>query len=309
MQIQVENLTRTFGEVRAVDNVSFTLRSGRVYAFVGPNGAGKTTTMRVMATLDEPTAGDVLLDDVSVVEYPEVARGAVGFMPDTLPAHGDMTVHEYVDFFARAHGLRGLKLHDAVGSVQEFTGLEPLREKNLRALSKGMRQRVSLARALVHDPQILILDEPAAGLDPRARIEFRELVRMLGEAGKTFLISSHILSELSEICTDVLIIEKGCILNCGALRGDEVEVAAHRTMAMRPFGSLDTLQRVLLELPNILNVRPVAGELHAEIEGGEAEIAALLRQVLDRGVNLAAFYPVEENLETLFMRVTKGELA
>ncbi len=309
MQLQVDRLTRTFGKLRAVDAISFTLEGGGVYGFVGPNGAGKTTTMRIMATLDEPTAGDVLLDGASVIDFPEAARRAVGFMPDTLPAHGDVTVTEYIDFFARAHGLRRAPLREAVASVTAFTGLEPLREKTLNSLSKGMRQRVSLARALVHDPQVLILDEPAAGLDPRARVELRELVRALGDAGKTLLISSHILSELAEICTDFIIIEKGRILRSGPLRDAQSETAPRRTVALRPLGDPEALRRLLLELPNVLQVRPVAAEWHADIEGGDPELAALLQQLVSRDARLTAFYPVEENLESLFMRVTKGELA
>ncbi len=324
MQLHVQNLTRTFGAVHAVKGASFALNPGRVYGFVGPNGAGKTTTMRIMATLDEPTSGDVLLDGVSIVDYPEIARKAIGFMPDTLPAHSDITVREYVDFFARAHGLRHAPLRQAVASVEAFTGLEPLRDKTLRTLSKGMRQRVSLARALVHDPQVLILDEPAAGLDPRARVELRELVSALGDAGKTLLISSHILTELSEICTDVIIIETGSILRCSPLRGnnrqtedaaaekgtdDTSESAPLRTVAIRPLGPPDKLHRALLELPHVRQVRPVANELHADIEGDEPETAAVLRLLVERNIALLAFYPVEENLETIFMRVTKGELA
>ncbi len=323
MQLSVQHLTRTFGRVHAVDQVSFDLNPGRVYGFVGPNGAGKTTSMRIIATLDEPTGGDVLLDGVSIVDYPEMARQSVGFMPDTLPAHTDISVHEYVDFFARAHGLRHAALREAVSSVEAFTGLEPMREKTLNTLSKGMRQRVSLARALVHDPQVLILDEPAAGLDPRARIELRELVRALGRAGKTLLVSSHILSELSEICSDVIIIEKGRILRNSRLRGadmtepdpDPASPAAAaaaevlRTVAIRALGPAELLHRALLEMPGVRQVRPVADELHADIAGDDAQIAALLRLLVERDVKLLAFYPVEENLETIFMRVTKGELA
>jgi ABC-2 type transport system ATP-binding protein len=323
MQLQVQNMTRTFGKVHAVENVSFALKPGRVYAFVGPNGAGKTTTMRAIATLDEPTSGDVLLDGVSIVDYPEVARAAVGFMPDTLPMHSDITVREYVDFFARAHGLRRSKLKSAVERVEEFTGLGPLRDKTLKSLSKGMRQRVSLARALVHDPQVLVLDEPAAGLDPRARVELRELVRALGDAGKTLLVSSHILTELSEICTDVIIIEKGRILRCSALRGNgrapeegdasgeaaDAAEPAVRSVALRALGSPEALQRILLELPYVRQVRPVANELVVDCACNDRELADLLRLLVQRDIPLLSFAPVEENLETIFMRVTKGELA
>ncbi len=309
MQVRVEELTRAFGALRAVDQVSFTLDSGKVYGFVGPNGAGKTTTMRIIATLDEPTEGDVLLDGVSVLDYPEEARRVVGFMPDTLPEHSDVTVHEYVDFFARAHGLRRSQLHESVASVEAFTGLEPLLDKTLGSLSKGMRQRVSLARALVHDPRVLILDEPAAGLDPRARIELRELVRDLATAGKTLLISSHILSELAEICTDVLIIERGRVLRSGPLRETASATSALRTIAVRPLGDPEPVRRILLELPAVRQVRPVAAEWHVDLEGGDAEVATLLQQLTAREARLTAFYPVEESLESLFMRVTKGELA
>src|SRR6266545_8004039 len=194
MKIEVVNLKKHFGPTHAVEDVSFAFSSGQVVGFVGPNGAGKTTTMRILATLDEPTAGDALIDGVSVVEEPERARHLVGYVPDSLPTHRDMSVHEYLDFFARAYGLKGLYRASVIESVEEFTGLTGLRDKMLVALSKGMKQRVSLARALLHDPEVLVMDEPAAGLDPRARIELRELLRVLSSQGKAILISSHILT-------------------------------------------------------------------------------------------------------------------
>ncbi len=171
MKVQVKNLRKAFGKTIAVDNISFSFDSGHVFGFVGPNGAGKTTTMRIISTIEEPTSGDVLLNGVSVCEEPEVARRLVGYVPDTLPAHGDITVHEYLDFYARAYGLRGAGRARAVEAIEEFTNVGGIREKHLKALSKGMKQRVSLGRALVYDPHILVLDEPAAGLDPRARVE------------------------------------------------------------------------------------------------------------------------------------------
>ena len=215
MKIEVQHLTRVFGKAKAVDDLSFSFSSGDVVGFVGPNGAGKTTTMNIMATLDEPTAGDVLLDGRSILDYPDEARRRIGFMPDGLPSRSDITAHEYVDFYGRAFGLRRQALADAVARVEDFTGVAPIRDKVLSALSKGMKQRVSLARALVHDPELLIMDEPANGLDPRARIELRELVKVLGEQGKAVLVSSHILTELAEMCTSVVIIEKGRLLSGG----------------------------------------------------------------------------------------------
>src|SRR5215813_1999327 len=162
MKVQIVNLKKHFGATRAVDDVSFMFSSGQVVGFVGPNGAGKTTTMRVLATLEEPTSGDALIDGVSVVEEPERARGLFGYVPYSLPTHRDMSVHEYLDFFARAYGLKGERREQVIESVEEFTGLTGIREKMLVALSKGMKQRVSLARALLHDPAVLVMDEPAA---------------------------------------------------------------------------------------------------------------------------------------------------
>src|SRR4051794_28923051 len=188
MDVRIENLKRYFGGTKAVDGISFSFSSGHIFGFVGPNGAGKTTTMRILATLDEPTDGDATVDGVSVVDEPEKARRLVGFMPDSLPTHRDMTVHEYLDFFARAYGLRGAKRDLLVEQVEEFTNLRRIRGKFLKDLSRGMKQRVSLARALAHDPPILVLDEPAAGLDPRARIELRELLKVLADQGKAILV-------------------------------------------------------------------------------------------------------------------------
>ncbi|MFN7971943.1 MAG: ABC transporter ATP-binding protein [Acidobacteriota bacterium] len=173
MLVEARGLGRSFGRLAALEDVSFSFGSGAIYGFVGPNGAGKTTAMRILATLDLPDEGDAVIDGVSICQYPEQARRLVGFVPDTLPAIPHTTVRDYLDFFARAHGLRSPERQRLVEGVEEFTGLSGLRERLITALSKGMKQRVSVARALLHDPPVLILDEPAAGLDPRARIELR----------------------------------------------------------------------------------------------------------------------------------------
>lgn len=177
MRVSVTHLKKYYGRTKAVDDISFSFTTGQIFGFVGPNGAGKTTTMRVLATLDEPTSGNAYIDGVSVLEYPEKARRMVGYVPDNLPTHRDMSVHEYLDFFGRAYGLKGNHRQQVIERIEEFTNLTGIREKFLVALSKGMKQRVSVARALLHDPPVLIMDEPAAGLDPRARIELRELLR------------------------------------------------------------------------------------------------------------------------------------
>jgi ABC-2 type transport system ATP-binding protein len=310
MRIEIKNLVRHFGAVKAVDDVSFAFGDGEVVGFVGPNGAGKTTTMRILATLDEPTAGDVLLDGASVLDYPERARARIGYMPDALPEHADITVHEYVDFFGRAFGLRGAALRDAVGEVEAFTGVEGIRDRTLSALSKGMKQRVSLARALVHRPDLLIMDEPANGLDPRARIELRELVNVLAEGGKTILVSSHILTELSEMCGSVVIIERGRLVGSGSLSALTQEARqTHRVVVRLLENDPGPLRTLLLEMPGVAAARAQGGGCSADIAGGAAEAAALLAELVRRGAKVVEFRQEQADLEDVFMTVTKGELA
>jgi ABC-2 type transport system ATP-binding protein len=303
MRVDIRNLTRTFGATRAVDDISFSFGAGEVFGFVGPNGAGKTTTMRILATLDEPTAGDALLDGISVVQEPEKARHRIGFVPDSLPTHSDITVDEYLDFFARAYGLKGARRRDTVAEVQEFTNLTGIREKLLKALSKGMKQRVCLARALLHDPPVLILDEPAAGLDPRARVELRELLRALAAQGKAILISSHILTELAEICTGAVIIEQGRILRAGRLSEIIADEQPSKRVIVRPLDPPEALQRELLQMPHVA----LAGnEVAFEFAGTEEEACGLLAELIARGHRLAEFRQPKTNLEEVFMSVTKG---
>src|SRR5262249_5725894 len=199
-QIELRHLHRQFADTHAVNDVSFTVHAGEVFGYIGPNGAGKTTSMRILATLDEPSSGDALVDGFSVVDDPDRVRRRLGFMPDYFGTYQNVNVVEYLDFFARAYGLRGSERRQAISYVMDFTNLDTLAHKPIDRLSKGMKQRLCLGRTMIHDPAVLILDEPAAGLDPRARIELREMIGRLAEHGKTVLISSHILTELAEIC-------------------------------------------------------------------------------------------------------------
>ena len=314
MEVEIEGLTRDFGSTRAVDGLSFRLRGGETYGFVGPNGAGKTTTMRILATLDEPTAGDAWIDGRSVVERPEWARRRVGFMPDALPAHRDVTVREYLDFFARAYGLRGRERREMLVQVEGFAGLAALNHKLLKSLSKGMKQRVSLARALVHDPPFLVLDEPAAGLDPRARVELRELLGALGEKGKAVLVSSHILTELAEICDGAVIIEKGRLVRAGPLgelRRESAageEAAGRRVVAVRSQGELDGLRRALLEMPPVSRAEANGTFVEAEVDGGDDACCELLRALVENGHRVLEFKPLGHDLERIFISATDGEL-
>ena len=209
MKAEVKHLRKEFGGTVAMDDLSFTVSSGEVLGFVGPNGSGKTTTMNIIATLEDPSWGDVFIDGLSVLDYPDEARKIIGYMPDSLPDQSDISAHEYIDFFARAYGFKGKVRKARVKEVEDFTDVTPIRHKTLAELSRGMKQRVSLARAIIHDPQLLIMDEPANGLDPRARVEFRSYVKKLAGSGKAVLISSHILSDLNEICTGCIVLEQG----------------------------------------------------------------------------------------------------
>ena len=267
--VQVHGLHKEFGRTVAVDQVTFGFDRGQIFGFVGPNGAGKTTTMRVLATLEIPTWGEATIDGISVVRYPEKVRERVGYVPDLLPTHSDVTVHEYLDFYARAYSLRGDERAAAVEGVEEFTNLLGIRDKTLKSLSKGMKQRVNLGRALIHDPDVLILDEPAAGLDPRARVELRELLSLLAfDQNKAVLISSHILTELTEICNGVVIIERGKLLETGTIdeitkrsRGFQAETQSHHViLRIRSLDGPDRLRRDLLESPHVNDPPRVVGD-------------------------------------------------
>ncbi|MEM9416637.1 MAG: ABC transporter ATP-binding protein [Planctomycetota bacterium] len=312
MEIRIDRLYKTFGKTVAVDDLSFSFGSGQIFAFVGPNGAGKTTTMRILASLDEPTRGRCTIDGISVVEEPEKSRKYIGYMPDNLPAHRDLNVHEYLNFFARAYGLRGRKRTGMVEQIESFTNLTGIREKALRALSKGMKQRVSLARALIHDPPLLIMDEPAAGLDPRARIELRELLKALSAQGKAVLISSHILTELAEVCDGAVIIERGKLLRAGTMEDiynhGKSDEHPHQRIAIRTKDDNERLYKALLETPGVDKATLAGNHVEAEVSGDEDDCCDLLAKLLQDGHRIMEFKQVEADLEQLFMNITRGEV-
>jgi ABC-2 type transport system ATP-binding protein len=308
MHIHIDHLKKHYGRTKAVDDVSFSFSSGEIVGFVGPNGAGKSTTMRIIATLDEPSGGDVYLDDLSVVEEPDKAHRLIGYVPDALPGHRDISVHEYLDFFARSYGIGSPARQKVIESIEEFTNLLGIRDKHLNALSKGMKNRVSVARALVHDPAVLIMDEPAAGLDPRARIELRELLKVLSSQGKAILISSHILTELAEICTGAVIIERGRILRAGCLTQILNTDVPHRTLLLRTLDEPELLSKHLLLQPNIEAVRRIDPVVEVDVVGGDEACWELLAHLVRSGYRVVEFHQQRAGLEELFMNVTRGEV-
>jgi ABC-2 type transport system ATP-binding protein len=309
---EFRNLHRFFGRLKAVNNVSFRAYPGQVMGFIGPNGAGKTTAMRILATLDLPTAGDAFVDGLSVVDDADNVRRVLGFMPDSFGRYPNVSVHEYLDFYARAYGFRGAKRRDAVERVLTFTEMHKLAEKPIDTLSKGLSQRLGLGRTLIHDPRLLILDEPAAGLDPRARVELRELIHLLAtDLRKTILISSHILTELSEICDSAAIIEAGKILACGTVN-EILETLQHRRgrsaalITLRVLRNAEALERILLEQPFVSAVKLAGESVSFQFDGDDAQRAGLLRNLIEQGVEIVEFTGKTENLEDAFMAITEG---
>jgi len=305
--IELRSLHRYFGRTRAVDNVSFGVFRGQVFGYIGPNGAGKTTSMRILATLDQPSAGDAFVDGFSVINDPDRVRHRLGFMPDYFGTYPNVNVREYLDFFARAYRLRGAAREKAIAHVMEFTNLGGLAEKPIDGLSKGMKQRLCLGRALIHDPAVLVLDEPAAGLDPRARIEVREMIRTLADNGKAILISSHILTELAEICDTVGIIEQGRLVALGSV--DEIRKqgrSPQNAVEVRVLDGVAALADWLKARPDVGQVRVdgrMARFLHAGQPQDEAE---LLKAMIQAGFPVVAFGTRRESLEDVFMQVTEG---
>ena len=306
--VQIDGLIRHFGGVHAVDDVSFSVSRGQVLGFIGPNGAGKTTTMRILATLDTPQGGDARIGGYSVVDDPERVRRLMGFMPDYAGVYANTTVEEYLDFFARAHDLRGEARRKAVEHIIEFMGIGELRDRHVESLSKGLKQRVALGRAIVHNPEVLILDEPAANLDPRARIELRTLIRELAADGKTVVLSSHILTELSEICDAVTVIERGKILATGSVDDILQRVRQRRLLSVRLAGSTERLERFLAEQPGVVNVHEAGPCLEFELEGGDDEQVQLVNRLIGAGFPVLEFSAHSGGLEDLFIEITEGRV-
>ncbi|MCL6501483.1 MAG: ABC transporter ATP-binding protein [Pirellulales bacterium] len=307
--IELRRLHRYFGQTQAVQDVSFEVAAGQVMGYIGPNGAGKTTSMRILATLDVPTKGDAFVDGFSVVNDPDRARARLGFMPDYFGTYANVNVWEYLDFFARAYGLRGKTRLAALDYVMRFTGLDELAEKPMRGLSKGMKQRLCLGRAMIHDPPVLVLDEPAAGLDPRARIQLREMIRQLAAQGKAVLISSHILTELAEMCDVVAIIERGRLLAVGSV--EEMvrrQVRQQRRVSVQVLGEIAPVNAWLSSRPEIRQVH-ANGNTATFVHDGTVEAEAdLLAAMIDAGFRVAAFGSVAATLEEVFMQVTEGRV-
>ncbi|HEV8516406.1 MAG TPA: ABC transporter ATP-binding protein [Candidatus Limnocylindrales bacterium] len=311
--IRADGLTKRYNGTLAVAGVDLLVDEGEIHGLVGPNGAGKTTLLKMLATLLPPTAGDAEVAGASVRREPDSVRHVIGYMPDSFGVYDDMKVWEYLDFFGRCYGLPAARRRRMIGDLLELVDLADKREAYVQSLSRGMQQRLCLAHTLVHDPSVLLLDEPASGLDPRARVELRELLRELRTLGKTILISSHILPELEELCTSVAIIDRGQLLASGRMDEIEARLRAGAVLRARIVGQEPeraAASAFFIAQPDVASVDTLPdGTLELAFTGDEAAGAGLLARAIRAGHRIATFSRAASDLEELFLQVTAVEPA
>jgi ABC-2 type transport system ATP-binding protein len=304
--IKTVNLTKRYGTLVALSNLNLEIAQGDCFGFIGPNGSGKTTTIKILATLLQPTWGEARVCDFVVGYQSRQIRPLIGFVPDYFGAYEDMVVQEYLEFFAASYNINGPARTKIVNDVLELTDLGYKRDALVDGLSRGMKQRLSIARVLLHDPKVLLLDEPAGNLDPRARIEMRELLKELRRMGKTIMISSHILPELQDLCNTVGIIEQGELIYSGPwtdiVRKARGGMVLHVTVAENPAGA----GALLAQNPNVENVGQNNGYLEVSLRPGVEDYSFVPQQLVHAGFKLLMLREEEVNLETAFMRLTKG---
>jgi ABC-2 type transport system ATP-binding protein len=311
--IETRDLVKKFGKFTAVNGLSLEVPAGSIYGFVGPNGAGKTTTMRILTTLTRPTSGEAFVAGRSVMVEPRAVRRAIGYMPDEFGVYDDMRVWEYLDFFAACYDIPESERKRLIEDLLQLVDLAHRRDDMVDKLSRGMKQRLSLARTLAHDPAVLILDEPASGLDPRARVEIRELLVELARMGKTIFFSTHILADVSEICTHIGIIEAGQIIAQGSMADMRAQLQPHReiTVTVRDNAAAEKVKSLASNAPDVLNIamlEPKDGRSRVRIDfaGDDDGVAALNQLLASGGVAILGFAEETKDLEAMFMRVTKG---
>ncbi len=304
--IEVKGLVKCYGQFMAVDNLSFQIPTGCVFGFVGPNGAGKTTTMRIMAGLLRQTAGEVLYDGREMTSDRKFLKETVGYMPDFFGVYDNLKVKEYMDFFAGTYFIPVGERKALIDNLLQLVDLEEKKDFYVDALSRGMKQRLCLARSLIHDPELLILDEPASGLDPRARVEMKEILKTLGDMGKTILISSHILPELSEMCTQIGIIDKGRMQIQGSVADIMRQLTKKRVFHVKVLDETDVAAARAREFASVKHVIEAEREIQFDFDGTEQERAAILASMVRAGVPVIDFREQEGNLEEIFMTITGG---
>jgi len=306
--VDIQELSVVYGKQVAVRNLSLTIPRGEVFGFIGPNGAGKTSTIKVLATLLKPTAGTVRVLGNDVIHAPQDVRRHIGYVPDSFGIYEDLSVVEYLSFFAAAYRIEWEKRAGTVRDVLALTDLSNKMESPVDALSRGMKQRLGIARILLHDPQLLLLDEPASGLDPRARIELRELLKELQRMGKTILVSSHILHELSQFCTRIGIIEAGELVAEGSLSDIYRKLDLKRTVHVQVSNLAPLLLAGIRRVPGITSVEELPDRLAIQVREDELAMEDLLDALHRLGARIRMFQPEAMDMETAFMKLTEGKV-
>jgi ABC-2 type transport system ATP-binding protein len=307
--VDVESLWVRYGPLAAVRGISLHIPRGEVFGFIGPNGAGKSSTIKVLATLLRDFTGKVKINGLDVLHKPQAVREKIGYVPDFFGVYEDLTVEEYLHFFAAAYRIDRPRRKAIIGDVLELTDLVHKLSAPVDALSRGMKQRLSLARVLLHDPDLLLLDEPASGLDPRARIEMRELLKALKEMGKTILISSHILHELSQLCTRIGIIEAGVMVAQGSVNDIYRHLGLLRIVHVQVVEMNDELVSRIKAVPGVNSVEPQVDRLAIRLHEDQTSIEDLHDHLVTAGARIRMFQPEAMDMETAFMKLTEGKTA
>jgi ABC-2 type transport system ATP-binding protein len=308
--IETRYLTKVYRDLTALDKLSLTVDKGDIYGFIGPNGAGKTTTMKILATLLRPTSGQAYVCGFSVNGQAKHIRRKIGYVPDFFGVYEDMTVTEYLEFFASLYGINGKDRQRVISDVLDLTDLRYKENAQVDSLSRGMQQRLGLARVLLHDPEVLLLDEPASGLDPRARVEIRELLKELRSMGKTILISSHILSELAELCNKVAIIERGQLIFSGPVEDILRRVRRAGIVQIKLREGNDRALPIISEHSMVAKVQTIdGGIIEVELKPEAPDYTFLPALLVEKGFKILVVREEQVNLEDAFMKITKGQVA
>lgn len=305
--LEIKELKKSYKKFPALDGLDMEIKDGALYGFVGPNGAGKTTTIKIMTGLLYPYSGTVLIDGIDAVKRQDQLKEKIGYIPDFFGVYDNLTVMEYMEFFSSCYGIYGLKARKRYMALLEQVGLDEKVDFYVDGLSRGMKQRLCLARALIHDPSILIMDEPTSGLDPRTRYEFKEILNELREQGKTILISSHVLSELSEICTDIGIIEQGRMVLNGSMKEILSRINISNPIIISVYSNLQQALAVLRSHPSVKTISVKEQDIMVGFSGDRHDEALLLQQLVDADVLIHGFAREQGSLESLFMQITDHE--
>ncbi len=305
--LEIEGLKKMYDRVAALDGLCMHVKKGALYGFVGPNGAGKTTTIKILTGLLLPDSGNVTIDDVDVIKEPEKVVDKIGYVPDFFGVYDNLKVSEYMELFSACYGIYGLNARKRSMEMLSQVGLEEKADYYVDSLSRGMKQRLCLARALLHNPSILIMDEPTAGLDPRTRYEFKEILKDLREQEKTVVLSSHILSELSEVCTDIGIVEQGKMVLEGTMDEILTQINVRSPLLISVYQNIDKALSLLRSHPYVETITIRHNDIMIGFTGDREDEAALLQQLIDAGIMVCGFVRERGNLESVFMQITNHE--